>query len=117
MSTRLLAFISAGLILTGCGHDAGRSTYLASPVGPTAGGGSGSVPPSAKHMDTVLHVLNRLQPARAGQLAPPLKKLAEHFSRRGLLVVAQRTGLCCLARYCHQPGVRRRRQQRRDLYQ
>lgn len=49
MSTRLLAFISAGLILTGCGHDAGRSTYLASPVGPTAGGGSGSVPPSAKH--------------------------------------------------------------------
>ena len=45
------------------------------------------VPPSAKHMDTVLHVLNRLKPARPGQLAPPMRKLAEHFARRGLLVV------------------------------
>jgi uncharacterized protein (DUF58 family) len=45
------------------------------------------VPPSAKHMDTVLHVLNRLKPARPGRLAPPMKKLAEHFARRGLLVV------------------------------
>src|SRR4051812_33879461 len=45
------------------------------------------VPPSAKHMETTLHVLNRLKPARPGQLAAPLKQLAEHFSRRGLLVV------------------------------
>ena len=45
------------------------------------------VPPSAKHMDTVLHVLDRLRPARPGQLAPAMKKLAEHFARRGLLVV------------------------------
>jgi uncharacterized protein (DUF58 family) len=45
------------------------------------------VPPSAKHMDTVLHVLDRLKPARPGRLAPPMKKLAEHFARRGLLVV------------------------------
>ena len=45
------------------------------------------VPPSAKHMDTVLHVLDRLKPARPGQLAPAMKKLAEHFARRGLLVV------------------------------
>jgi uncharacterized protein (DUF58 family) len=45
------------------------------------------VPPSAKHMDVTLHVLERLKPARSGQLAPPLKKLAEHFARRGVLVL------------------------------
>jgi uncharacterized protein (DUF58 family) len=45
------------------------------------------VPPSAKHMDTVLHVLDRLKPSRAGNLAVPMKKLAEVFARRGLLVL------------------------------
>src|SRR3954447_19176763 len=45
------------------------------------------VPPSAKHMAVTLHVLDRLEPRRAGQLATPLKKLAELFSRRGLLVL------------------------------
>jgi uncharacterized protein (DUF58 family) len=45
------------------------------------------VPPSAKHMDTTLHVLDRLVPARAGRLAPPMRKLAELFARRGLLVL------------------------------
>ena len=45
------------------------------------------VPPSAKHMEVTLHVLDRLQPSRPGQLAPPLKKLAEHFARRGVLVL------------------------------
>ena len=41
------------------------------------------VPPSAKHMDVVLHVLDRLSPTRPGRLGPPMRKLAEHFSRRG----------------------------------
>jgi uncharacterized protein (DUF58 family) len=45
------------------------------------------VPPSAKHMETTLHILDRLKPAKPGQLAPPMKKLAEHFARRGLLVL------------------------------
>mgnify|MGYP006179233989 CR=1 FL=1 len=45
------------------------------------------VPPSAKHMETVLHVLDRLQPGRPGSLRRPLHKLAEHFGRRGVLVV------------------------------
>jgi uncharacterized protein (DUF58 family) len=45
------------------------------------------VPPSAKHMDTVLHMLDRLQPARPGNLRVPLHKMAEHFGRRGVLVV------------------------------
>jgi hypothetical protein len=38
-------------------------------------------------MDTTLHVLDRLKPARAGALQAPMRHLAEHFSRRGLLVV------------------------------
>ena len=41
------------------------------------------VPPSAKHMETILHVLERLKPGRPGQLREPLHKLAEHFGRRG----------------------------------
>ena len=45
------------------------------------------VPPSAKHMDVVLHMLDRVQPSNPGQLGPPLKKLAEHFGRRGVLVL------------------------------
>ena len=45
------------------------------------------VPPSAKHMETTLHILDRLKPSKPGQLAPPMRKLAEHFSRKGLLVL------------------------------
>jgi uncharacterized protein (DUF58 family) len=45
------------------------------------------VPPSAKHMEVVLHVLDRLQPSRPGNLRAPLHKMAEHFGRRGLLVL------------------------------
>jgi len=45
------------------------------------------VPPSAKHMDTTLHILDRLKPQRPGALAAPFRSLAELFSRRGLLVL------------------------------
>ena len=45
------------------------------------------VPPSAKHMEVVLHVLDRLKPARPVSLRAPLHKVAEHFGRRGLLVL------------------------------
>jgi uncharacterized protein (DUF58 family) len=45
------------------------------------------VPPSAKHMDTVLHVLDRLKPSKPGNLREPLRKMAEHFGRRGMLVI------------------------------
>src|SRR4030095_15683324 len=45
------------------------------------------VPPSAKHMETVLHVLDRLKPSRPGSLKAPLHKMAEHFGRRGVVVV------------------------------
>ncbi len=45
------------------------------------------VPPSAKHMDVVLQVLDRVKPGRPGNLRAPLHKLAEHFGRRGIIVL------------------------------
>jgi len=45
------------------------------------------VPPSAKHMDVALHVLDRLKPANPGSLKVAMNKVAEHFGRRGLLVL------------------------------
>jgi uncharacterized protein (DUF58 family) len=45
------------------------------------------IPPSAKHMESVLHVMDRLKPGRPGSLKGPLHKLAEHFGRRGIIVL------------------------------
>ena len=46
------------------------------------------VPPSAKHMDVSLHVLDRLKPQNPGSsLRVPMNKVAEHFGRRGVLVL------------------------------
>ncbi|HUR34468.1 MAG TPA: DUF58 domain-containing protein [Vicinamibacterales bacterium] len=45
------------------------------------------VPPSAKHFDMVLHTLDRAKPERPGHLSAPLSKMAEHFKRRGILLL------------------------------
>jgi hypothetical protein len=45
------------------------------------------VPSSAKHMDVVLHMLDRTTATRPGNLRAPLHRLAEHFGRRGVLVL------------------------------
>jgi uncharacterized protein (DUF58 family) len=45
------------------------------------------VPPSAKHLDVVLHKLDRATATRPGRLGPPVRKLAEHFGRRGIVVL------------------------------
>ena len=45
------------------------------------------VPCSAKHFDVVLYALDRAQPGRPGNLGPPLRKLTEHFGRRGILAL------------------------------
>ena len=45
------------------------------------------VPPSAKHFNVVLHVLDRSSARRPGNLRAPLTKMAEHFKRRGLLAL------------------------------
>lgn len=47
----------------------------------------GFVPCSARHMDVTLHVLDRLKPSKPGALGRPMKKMAELFARRGLLVL------------------------------
>jgi len=45
------------------------------------------VPPSAKHVDVVLHTLDRVQAKRPGRFGPPIRRMAEHFGRRGIVVV------------------------------
>jgi uncharacterized protein (DUF58 family) len=47
------------------------------------------VPASAKHFPIVLQTLDRALAAegRAGALGPPLRKVAEHFRRRGILIL------------------------------
>ena len=45
------------------------------------------VPPSAKHFNVVLHTMDRAKAERPGNLAVPLHKMAEHFRRRGILVL------------------------------
>jgi len=45
------------------------------------------VPPSAKHLDVILHTLDRARAEKPGHLLAPLQRLAEHFGRRGIIVV------------------------------
>src|SRR6185295_4893299 len=45
------------------------------------------VPPSAKHFNVVLGTMERTKAERPGNLAIPLNKMAEHFRRRGILVL------------------------------
>jgi len=45
------------------------------------------VPASAKHFNVVLHTLDRAKAARPGHLSEPLKQMAEHLKRRGILLL------------------------------
>jgi uncharacterized protein (DUF58 family) len=45
------------------------------------------VPPSAKNLNIILHMLERLQPGTRGALRPPMLKIAETFHRRSILAV------------------------------
>ena len=45
------------------------------------------IPPSAKHLDRVLHTLDRAKPERASNLRVPMQKMAEFFGRKGILVI------------------------------
>jgi uncharacterized protein (DUF58 family) len=45
------------------------------------------VPPSAKHFNITLHTLDRARAERPGNLGVPLNKMAEHFKRRGILIL------------------------------
>jgi uncharacterized protein (DUF58 family) len=45
------------------------------------------VPPSAKHLDVVLHELDRVDPGRPGELTRPMFLMSEFFKRRSILAV------------------------------
>ena len=45
------------------------------------------VPPSMKHLDTVLHRLDQAEAGRPGTLGAPLLKITEILARKGILVV------------------------------
>lgn len=45
------------------------------------------VPPSMKHFDTSLHVLDRAEAGAPGSLAEPLLTITERFGRKGILVL------------------------------
>jgi len=45
------------------------------------------VPPSAKHFNVVLSTMERAKAERPGNLLVPVNKMAEHFRRRGILVL------------------------------
>jgi uncharacterized protein (DUF58 family) len=45
------------------------------------------VPPSAKHFNVMLQTLDRAKAERQGRLVEPLTRMAEHFKRRGILVL------------------------------
>ncbi|HUF50715.1 MAG TPA: DUF58 domain-containing protein [Longimicrobiales bacterium] len=45
------------------------------------------VPPSAKHLDIVLHTIDRVKPERPGSLSASLRKVTELLRRRGLAVL------------------------------
>jgi uncharacterized protein (DUF58 family) len=45
------------------------------------------VPPSAKHLNIVLHTIDRIRPERPGRLGPALNHAAGTLDRRGILVV------------------------------
>jgi uncharacterized protein (DUF58 family) len=45
------------------------------------------VPPSAKHFNVMLQTLDRARAVRQGQLVGPLTRMAEHFKRRGIIVL------------------------------
>ena len=45
------------------------------------------VPASAKHFNQVLYTMDRARAERPGHLSAPLQKMAEHFKRRGILLL------------------------------
>ena len=45
------------------------------------------IPPSAKHLEMVLHELDRIDAGRPGSLEHPLFRATEFFKRRGIIVV------------------------------
>ena len=45
------------------------------------------IPPSMKHLDTILHTLDRAEAGRPGSLEAPMLKITDMLGRKGILVV------------------------------
>ena len=45
------------------------------------------VPPSAKHLNVILHTLDRMKPGGKGELEKPLRKISETVRRRSMIVL------------------------------
>jgi uncharacterized protein (DUF58 family) len=45
------------------------------------------IPPGAKHLDLILHALDRARTAGSGALLQPLRRLSEHMRRRSIIAV------------------------------
>jgi len=45
------------------------------------------VPPSAKHLNVVLHTLDRMKPGAKGELEAPLRKISESIRRRSIVAL------------------------------
>ena len=45
------------------------------------------VPPSAKHLDTILHIIDRIEPGGGSDLEGPMLKITEAAKRSGIVVV------------------------------
>ena len=45
------------------------------------------VPPSMKHLDTILHTLDKAKAGRPGSLAAPMLRITEMLGRKGILVI------------------------------
>jgi uncharacterized protein (DUF58 family) len=45
------------------------------------------IPPSTRHLQQVLHAIDRLRPGGRGELATPFRRVAEQARRRGIMVV------------------------------
>lgn len=45
------------------------------------------VPASAKHLEVILHTLDRSEPRRGGSLAAPMRKIGESLRRRGIVAL------------------------------
>ena len=76
-----------GSFLGACLLPRARGSATASASSPSTTTSSTHVPPSAKHFDMVLHTLDRAKAERPGHLSAPLNKMAEHFKRRGILLL------------------------------
>jgi hypothetical protein len=81
-SSRGISKLEYGKYLCACLAYFAQSSATASAASPFDNDIVTHIPPSAKHLDRVLHTLDRAKSERQGDLKVPMQKMAEHFGRR-----------------------------------